>query len=203
MVTVKSEKVRSPFAPDQHERVDAAMAAIEHDTSADLCVVVTRVSDRYALYPVAWAAIGAILLGAVISLIRPDIASRTTILIQLAFLIALTLVFDWLPIRLSIVPKRVKLAHAWQLAHREFNAHAMANPKQQHRILLFVSLGERYVEIVADHETHGLAPAGAWNKIVDEFLTTVKAGRVADGVLDAIAACGSILTTHHPALNAS
>jgi putative membrane protein len=79
----------------------------------------------------------------------------------------------------------------------------MANPKQQHRILLFVSLGERYVEIVADHETHALAPAGAWNKIVDEFLTTVKAGRVADGVLDAIAACGSILTTHHPALNAS
>jgi putative membrane protein len=130
LVTVKSEKVRSPFAPDQHERVDAAMAAIEHDTSADLCVVVTRVSDRYALYPVAWAAIAAILLGVLVSLIRPEIASRTTILIQLTFAIVLTLIFDWLPIRLSIVPKRVKHAHAWQLAHREFNAHAMANPKQ-------------------------------------------------------------------------
>jgi putative membrane protein len=165
--------------------------------------MVTRVGDRYALYPVAWAAVGAILLGALVSLLRPDIASRTTIAIQLTFAIVLTLIFDWLPIRLSIVPKRVKHAHAWQLAHREFNAHAMANPKQQHRILLFVSLGERYVEIVADHETHALAPAGVWNKIVDEFLTTVKAGRVADGVLDAIAACGSILTTHHPALNAS
>jgi putative membrane protein len=202
LVTVKSEKVRNPFTPDQHERIDAAMAAIEHDTSADLCVVVTRVSDRYALYPVAWAAIGAMLIGALVNLLRPDIASRTTIAIQLTFAIVLTLIFDWLPIRLSIVPKRVKHAHAWQLAHREFNAHAMANSKQQHRILLFVSLGERYVEIVADHETHGLAPAGAWNKIVDEFLTTVKAGRVADGVLDAIAACGSILKAHHPASNA-
>ena len=68
---------------------------------------------------------------------------------------------------------------------------------------MFVSLGERYVEIVADHETHALAPAGAWNKIVDEFLATVKAGRVADGVLDAIAACGSILKIHHPAIDAS
>jgi putative membrane protein len=71
------------------------------------------------------------------------------------------------------------------------------------RILLFVSLGERYVEVVADHETHALAPAGGWNKIVDEFLATVKAGRVADGVLAAIAACGAVLKTHHPASSAS
>ena len=97
-----------------------------------------------------------------------------------------------------IVPERVKHAHAWQLAHREFNAHTIANPNQPHRILLFVSLGERYVEIVADHETHAMAPDGAWNKIVDRFLANVKAGRVADGVLDAIASCGAILKEHHP-----
>jgi putative membrane protein len=193
----------SPFTPAEHQRIDAAMASVEHDTAADLCVVVTRVSDRYSLYPVASAAIAAILLGAIVSLVRPDISSRVVIVIQLWLLIALTLLLDWLPARLSIVPKHVKHAHAWQLAHREFNAHAVANPKQQHRILLFVSLGERYVEIIADHETHALAPAGTWNKIIDEFLATVKAGRVADGVLAAIAACGAILKTHHPAASVS
>jgi putative membrane protein len=193
----------NPFTPEEHQRIDAAMAAVERDTAADLCVVVTRVSDRYPLYPVAWAAIAAILLGALISLFRPDIASRSVIIIQLWLLIVLTLLLEWLPARLSIVPKRVKHARAWQLAHREFNAHAIANPKQQHRILLFVSLGERYVEIIADHETHALAPAGTWNKIVDEFLATVKSGRVADGVLAAIAACGAILREHHPAASAS
>lgn len=179
------------------------MAAVKRDTSADLCVVVTRVSDRYALYPVASAAIAAILLGGVVSLIRPDLASRTVIAIELWTLIVLTLVFEWLPARLSIVPKRVEHERAWQLAHREFNAHVLANHEQHHRILLFVSLGERYVEIVADHETHALAPDGTWNKIVDRFLTTVKSGRVADGVLDAIAACGAILKTHHPAASSS
>jgi putative membrane protein len=193
----------SPFTPEEHERIDAAMAAVERDTAADLCVVVTRVSDRYSLYPIALAAIAAILLGALISLVRPDISSRIVIVIELWLLIAMTLLLEWLPARLSIVPKRVKHAHAWQLAHREFNAHAMANPKQQHRILLFVSLGERYVEIIADHETHALAPDGTWNKIVDEFLATVKAGNAADGVFAAIAACGAILKTHHPAASAS
>ena len=188
-----------PFTREEHERIDAAIAEIERGTAADLCVVVTRVSDRYSLYPVAGAAIGAILLGAIVSLIRPEIASRILILIQLSSLTVLTLLFEWLPPRLAIVPERVKHAHARQLAHREFNAHVGRGKRNV--ILLFVSLGERYVEIVADHETHALAPAGSWNKIVDEFLATVKDGRVADGVLGAAAACGEILKTHHPARN--
>jgi putative membrane protein len=193
----------TPFTPEEHRRIDAAIEAIKRDTSADLCVVVTRASDRYSLYPIASAALAAILLGVIVSLVRPGTASRVVIAIQLWSLIVLTLVFDWFPIRLSLVPKRVKHARAQQLAHREFNAHELAKPKQPHRILLFVSLGERYVEIIADHHTHALAPAGTWNKIVDEFLAAVKAGRVADGVLSAIESCGAILKAHHPAQSPS
>jgi putative membrane protein len=191
--------VKKPFTPEEHKRIDAAIAELGQSTAANLCVVVTPVSDRYPLYPIIWVSIGAITLGALISLFRPETASRIVIEFQLSFLIVMTLLLDWLPLRLSIVPQRVKHAHAWQLAHREFNAHTIANPNQPHRILLFVSLGERYVEIVADHETHAMAPDGAWNKIVDRFLANVKAGRVADGVLDAIASCGAILKEHHPA----
>jgi putative membrane protein len=191
--------VKKPFTPEEHKRIDAAIAELGQSTAANLCVVVTPVSDRYHLYPIIWVSIGAITLGALISLFRPETASRIVIEFQLSFLIVMTLLLDWLPLRLSIVPQRVKHAHAWQLAHREFNAHTIANPNQPHRILLFVSLGERYVEIVADHETHAMAPDGAWNKIVDRFLANVKAGRVADGVLDAIASCGAILKEHHPA----
>jgi putative membrane protein len=195
----ETENMKSPFTPEEHERIDAAVAAIKHDTSADLYVVVSRLSDRYPLYPIIWASIGAITLGALISLFRSETTSRIVIEFQLCFLIVMTLLLDWLPLRLSIVPERVKHAHAWQLAHREFNAHTIANPNQPHRILLFVSLGEHYVEIVADHETHAMAPDGAWTEIVERFVANVKAGRVADGVLDAIASCGAILKEHHPA----
>src|ERR1700688_165960 len=107
--------MKSPFTPEEHERIDAAIAEIERGTAADLCVVVTRVSDRYSLYPVAWAAISAILLGAIVSLILPESASRILVLIQLSTLIVLTLLLEWLPLRLAIVPARVKHAHARQL----------------------------------------------------------------------------------------
>ena len=65
-------------------------------------------------------------------------------------------------------------------------------------MLIFVSLGERYVEILADRDTHKLAPEGTWDKIVAEFLSKVKSGAVADGILAAIEACGTVLETHHP-----
>ena len=187
------------FTPQEHNRIDAAITEIGRSTAADLRIVVTRVSDRYSLYPIAWAAISAILLAVLVSLIRPEIVSRTAIMIQLWFLIVMTLLLEWLPIRLAIVPKGIKHAHARQLAHREF--HAYADSGRPHRILLFVSVGERYVEVVADHETHALAPAGSWNKIVDEFLATVKDRRVADGVLAGVSACGDILKSQHPAAN--
>ena len=94
----------SPFTREEHQRIDAAVSAIERDTSADLCVVVTRASDRYSMFPLVYAALTAILVGTVVSLIRPAMPGRMVILIELAVAIALTLIFDWLPIRLLIVP---------------------------------------------------------------------------------------------------
>jgi hypothetical protein len=112
--------MRSHFTPVEHQRIQTAIATIEQSTAADLDMVVVRVSDRYSLYPFVWAAIGALLATGLAVLLRPELASRTAIVIQLSFLIVLTLLFDWLPIRLSLVPARVKHAHARQLAHREF-----------------------------------------------------------------------------------
>ena len=121
------------------------------------------------------------------------------ILIELAVAIALTLIFDWLPIRLRLVPARVKHARAQQLAHREFNAHELAKPEQPHRILLFVSTGERYV---GNHrrppDSRPCARRSLEKDRRSDSSTTVKAGRVADGVLDAIAACGAILKNTPP-----
>jgi putative membrane protein len=183
---------------EEYRRIDAAIAEVERKTAADLDIVVTRASDRYSLYPLVWAAYVSILIALATSFILPGLNSRVVIFLQLLLVVALSVVLDWLPIRLMLVSTKTKQAHARQLARREFTAHPVVQGKDRNRILLFVSLGERYVEIIADHATHAMVPEGVWKKIVADFLAAVKDGRVADGIVAAIESCGELLETHHP-----
>jgi putative membrane protein len=192
--------LRSRFTADEHRRIDSAIARIERNTTADLDIVVIRASDHYSLYPVVWAGFGALLIGGLVALFRPELKGLKVILIELIILIALTPLFDWLPIRLWLVPTRVKHARARQLAHREFDAH-FTNAFSRKRILLFVSLGEHYVEVIADHDTHALVPDDAWIKIVNDLMTALKVGHAVDGLLAAIESCGALLKSHHPGIS--
>jgi putative membrane protein len=190
--------VNSPLTADERRKIDTAISAVEQSTSGDLEVMVTRASDRYSLYPVLWAGFGALALAGIAALLRPGLNGRSVIIIQVLVLIVLTALCDWMPIRLWLVPTHVKHAHARQLAHREFHAHFADDKATRECILFFVSLGEHYVEIIADHETHARVPSNVWNKMIGDFTAAVAADRVADGLLGAIESCGAILKTHYP-----
>ena len=189
----------NPLTSIERGRIEAAMENAGDRSSADFALIIVPASDRYTLYPVLWAAIVTLSATGIVALLRPGYTILTGFIINAAMFVALALVFDWMPLRMLLVPAEVKRRHARELAHREFAVRIVAPGTHRDGVMFFVSIAERYVEILADRDTHSLAPPGTWNKIVDEFLTAVKAGRVADGVLAAIAACGAILKTHHPA----
>lgn len=188
-----------PLTSSERDRIDAAMKSAGDRTSADFALVIVPASDRYTLYPPLWAAIIALSATGIVALLRPGYTIRTGFIINGALFVALTLILDWMPLRMRLVPAEVKRRHARELAHREFAVRIVAPGTRRDGVMFFVSIGERYAEILADRDIHALAPAGTWNQIVDEFLTAVKAGRLADGVLAAVAACGAVLEEHHPA----
>jgi putative membrane protein len=191
--------MRHALTTDEQARIHAAKAAVEQRTAAELAVAVVPVSDRYPFVGLAWAAVAALVVAVVVALIAPDIEPVEALAVQVVALVLFALAFDWMPVRLRLVPRHLKNARARQLAHREFAAHIIGGGPHRNRLLLFVSLGERYVEILADRDTHALVPEGTWDRIVAEFLAKVKAGAVADGIIAAIDACGTVLETHHPA----
>jgi putative membrane protein len=185
--------MRDPLTAEDHRRIREASTAIEERTGSRIAIVITRVSDRYSLYSLAGATLGAFIAGGLAIAARPVLTGRALIFVELCVLVMLALLLDVLPIRLAMVPARVRQASARNLAHREFVAHLMSEGTHRMRILLFVSLGERYVEILADHATHAIAPEGTWNRVVDEFVASVKSGRIADGIVTAIESCGAML----------
>jgi putative membrane protein len=181
---------------EECQRIYDAIHAIEQRTGAAVDFTINRASDRYLLYPLIWAGCGALLGTVLVALWWPNLDDRETIFIEISILIVLLLTFDWLPIRIWLVPVRVRHAHARQLAHRRFADHMADDELHRSRILVFVSLAEHYVEIIADHATHALVAGSVWNATVDEFVAAIRADRVAEGALAALAACGGILEGH-------
>ena len=190
-------RIKTSLSDEEHARIHAAVAAVEGRTSAAFALAVVPVSDRYVLFPVVWGAIIGLVATGAAALLDPALTIVEGFFIDGAVFATLALVLDWLPLRLLIVPKRIKQSHARQLAHREFAAHIIAAP-QRNSVLFFVSLGERYVEILADREIHARVEAGTWDKLVADFVAAVTAGRLGDGFVAAAKACGDLLATHYP-----
>lgn len=188
----------SPLTSSERERLDAAVKDAESRTSAALALVIVPISDRYELYPIFWAAVVAISILGLAALFRPDYSILAGFLITSAIFIALTLILDWKPIRMLIVPAKVKRRRASELAHREFAVRLIAQAERRNGIMLFVSIAERYVEILADREIHQRIGGDPWSRMVADFVGAVRENRLADGLGSAMNRCAAVLEARYP-----
>jgi putative membrane protein len=64
--------------------------------------------------------------------------------------------------------------------------------------LIFISLLEREVEVLADRGINEKVPPGTWEDIVRLLTGELKAGHAGAGLCKAIQRCGDILAEHFP-----
>jgi len=65
-------------------------------------------------------------------------------------------------------------------------------------ILLYVSLLEHRVEVLADRGIHERVEPGTWDGVVARVLDGIRTGRAEAGLVDAITHCGELLAQHFP-----
>lgn len=181
------------LSADDEVRIRAAAADAQARTNARFALVIVPASDRYALFPLVYGASLAFLAGAMLAVFWPNVGLRLGFGVMVAAFLAASLLLDWWPLRLALVPKRIKHAHARDLAYREFAACVLANRKQESGMVFFVSLGERYIEILADRAVHERVGEQAWRSVVSGFVAAAKVGTLAEGFLAGIAAVAAIL----------
>lgn len=184
------------LSSEDKSRIHAAVAAAEARVPVHVAVSVVPASDRYALYPLAWGAVATLLAGAIMAIAWPGLPLREAFVIEACVFIFFSLLVDWWPLRLATVPRHVRKRHAQALAHREFAARVLASHERKGGVLFFVSLGERYAEILADGDTHARVGSDAWNKIVADYIATAKRGLIADGIVAAVNACAAAISAH-------
>jgi putative membrane protein len=202
-----------------HERVHDAILEAEKTTRGEIFCVVARESSPYREVPFAWAAMVALivpplaLLAGVGPLERvlgvdwsgaqatgaPDLIPVLIVYAAVqAVLFAATLVIAAIPsVRRVLTPGSVATRRVHARALEQF-AHRLHATEAETGVLIYASLAERRVQIIADEAIHARAGEVAWDAAVAAAVGPIKHGDVAGGLIAAIQACGAALAEHCP-----
>jgi len=183
---------------DERSSVQATLNAAQQRTHARFALMIVPVSDRYEMYPLAFAGAMALAVGGALAFFWQAIGLRLGFLCEAATFGFTALLMEWRKVRMALVPDDIKQLRARNMAHREFAAGILAARDHAEGILFFASLAERYVEIIASREVHTAVGEEAWQRIVSDFSARAKSGNLADAFTDAIASCADLLAAHFP-----
>jgi len=178
-------------------RIREAIAAAEARTAGEIFVVVARSSDDYRFVPLLYAT----LIGLIVPLPLLFLTlwpALTIYLAQLVVFVVLAVVLSLPPLHMLLVPKPVKRARAHARAVEQFMAHGLHVAEARTGVLIFVSLAERYAEIVADAGIAGRVAQAEWDRTVATLLADIGSGKLAEGLVGAIGRAGDMLAAHFP-----
>ena len=206
-----------------HQRVHDAIEAAEKATSGEIFCVVAKESATYREVPFAWAAAIA-LAGPPLALVfglRPSVpmmlalqsgwsvghasalgddltTSLITYAVMQVLLFVVALMVTSIPfVRRLLTPNSLKRAHVHARAMEQF-AHRLHTTTASTGVLVFASLAERRVEVIADELIHKKVGEKPWDQAVAAAVGPIRKGDAAGGLTAAIAICGTVLAKECP-----
>ena len=204
------------------QRISAAITEAEAKTQGEIFCVLTHEVSRYREVPLAWAAIAALAgppllvlaglhrlaLSSIFTSWTDDSARAmeglilrglsTYSLLQAGLFVAVALVVSLPRVRRFMTPGFLKAHRVRRMARHHFAAAGARLSHSEPHILIYASLRDRRVELVAHDAIHKLVGEGPWNAAVAAVSNGMKNGRPADGFVEAINICGAALATHFP-----
>lgn len=206
-----------PVTVDDQQRISAAIAEAEKHTSGEIFCILSTERHRYAEWIIALAAISAFLLPWLVTMagFGPErwahlfglwpgqsLAERLTVDIftagQALTFLALLLLLWWSPLASRLAPRRLRQERLHELALRQFVAHNIHATRQRTGVLIFVSLEDHVVEVIADKGIYAKVQPEHWADTVAALVEGLRHDRPAEGFLAAIALAGEVLARHFP-----
>ncbi len=185
------------LAPADEKRIAEAIRAAEQKTSGEIFCVMAAASSNYRFVPIARAALVALAVPLPLFYFTPLWAEQIYF-VQIATFIACAIVFSLPGLRFTLVPRWIKRDRASVEAKRQFAARGLHLTSQRTGVLIFASIAERYVEIIADSGINDKVSPEVWNQAVAAMIAKIKQGQAVEGFLEAIRICGEVLAKHFP-----
>jgi len=192
-----------PFSQSDLDRIAQAVRSAESKTSGEIVPYFVTQSDDYSI--ARWRGGAALAAIALLVLLAVQMTSKMWFplgdlefsgMIVGAFLLGMLLVHTVPSLR------RLMLSHAHmdhlvaQRASVAFLSEEVFKTRERTGILIFLSFFERRVVVLGDSGINAKIDPSDWRGIVQTFIKSVKQGRTADGLIDAIQQCGELLQRH-------
>jgi putative membrane protein len=203
-------------------RISAAITQAESKTSGEIFCVLTRRVSRYREVPLLWATVAGFLVPPLLVLTglhRLALASifsswtdesarameglilralSTYGLVQTGMFLIVAIIVAVPAVRQVMTPGVLKSHRVREMARQHFVAAGARLSDAEPHILIYASLADRRVELVAHDNIHKVVGEGPWNASVAAVVEGMKAGQSADGFIKAIEICGAALAQHFP-----
>jgi putative membrane protein len=190
-------RAESLLSDEARAAVAEAVARAERATSGEIVPMLVARSDSYADLRAGASALLSLAAGALLLAVAPRLA-RWIVPTQIGVFAAAVWVLHWRPLLRALVPARLATARVHRAAVLAFHDQGLRETRDRTGILLYVSLLERRVVVLADRGIHARVPDGTWDDVVYRVLDGIRKRRADDGLCDAIRLCGEHLATHFP-----
>ncbi len=180
-------------------KIGSAIEAQEARTSAEIVTVVTQASDAYGFIPVLWASLLSLILPGIVFLLGLLEHFSELYTLQVLLFLSLALLFRFSELKYTFIPRAVRQQRAARMARQHFFEQKLHHAQGHQGVLLFVSVAERYVEILCDTGVSERIGDDQWQEIIRQFSHQVAGGSVTKGFIDAIEQSGELLAKALPA----
>ena len=191
-------RAESFFTADEKDRIREAVIAQELRTAGEIVPMVVTTSDSYVEVELFGLILG-LVIGIIVEWQVADPWSSHWI--HLWPIIGAVTGFSACriaPFKRRLVPKS-KIADAVHIrCLAAFTAEGLHYTRDHTGILIFVSLFEHHVEVLADRGINEKVGSRTWEEIVQIITAGLKSGTACDAFCKAIERCGEVLSIHFP-----
>ena len=187
------------FTDEEKERIRKSVIAAEAQTSGEIAPMLVGSCARYGEVELLGTILG-LVIGTAAALLWHDPWGQTDV--QLLWPLAgaaLGFVLCRVPTIKRRLTSKARVAEAVHLrCLAEFTDNGLHHTRAHTGILIFASLLERRVIVLADRGINEKVQLGTWDEIVNILTKGLKSGDACNAFCNAIERCGQILTTHFP-----
>lgn len=187
------------FTQEEKQRIEQAVIAAESKTSGEIVPMIVAASGRYAEVELAGVIVG-LIVGTVVEFIWHDPWGPVhAYILWPLFGATLGYAVSSIPALKRRLLPRQRIAEAVHLRSlAAFAGQGLHHTKNETGILIFASLLEHRVVVLADRGIDAKVAPGTWQGVVDILIQGLRSGNACDGFCKAIERCGEVLAQHFP-----